>query len=257
MDELTLSSQYTAYCILGKVEKEGDKLQYLNQWMKCYELLTGFLSDCPQKSIESDQMFQKTLHYDKNGTARVTHKKAPTGGIQQWNEKNNKKICTLYLEDMLKEKETVEKEGLNYGEWLKQQFPTRDTSVIFFNNTVCGYLATDANIKKYEQMDFLFTLSHSLHVETSKVFNQEINIYISDRLTKTKTEDVIDKLVKNIGDLSFAVKIGKTKMPYQLREYNNGQLSRIDGLVGRSYGFGQSLEFKKNPTNEWTTIFEQ
>lgn len=112
MDELTQSSQYTAFCILGKVEKERDKLQYLKQWMKCFEILDNFLSNCPQKSSQSEQVFDKILVFDKKGIARLTFKNAPIGGIQQWNESNNRKICTLYLEKMLNEKEAIEKQGL-------------------------------------------------------------------------------------------------------------------------------------------------
>lgn len=122
---------------------------------------------------------------------------------------------------------------------------------------MCGYLDENINIKKDQQVDFLFTLSHSLHIETFKVFNQEINVYISERYKALKSEDEVDNFIKNIGKLSFVVIIGKTKMPYQIREYKDGRLSRVENLVGRGYGFGQSLEFKKNPTNEWTTILEK
>lgn len=257
MTELTIDSEYTTYCILGKVEQERDKLQYQKQWMQCYQLLDAFLLDCPKKSVESDQDFQKILGFDKKGIAKVTYKKAPTGGKLAWNESNNRKICTLYLEEMLNEKETIEKQGLHYGDWLHKQFPERDTSISFFDNVVCGYLDENINIKKDQQMDFLFTLSHSLHVETFKVFNQEINVYISERYKALKSEDEVDNFIKNIGKLSFAVKIGKTKMPYQIREYKDGRLSRVENLVGRGYGFGQSLEFKNNPTHDWITIYEK
>lgn len=256
MTELTIDTEYTAYCILGKVNHECDKLQYLKQWMQCYQLLDDFLLDCPKKSVESDQDFQKILGFDKKGIAKVTYKKAPTGGKLTWNKSNNRKICTLYLEEMLNEKETIEKRGLHYGDWINKQFPERDTSISFFDNVVCGYLDESINIKKDQQMDFLFTLSHSLHVETFRVFNQEINIYISDRYKALKSENEISNFIKDIGKLSCAVKIGKTKMPYQIQEYKDGRLSRIENLVGRGYGFGQSLEFKSNSTNEWETIYK-
>lgn len=256
MEDLTLNSNYISYCILGKVLFERDKLQYLNPWMKCFDLLDDLLSDCKTKQLHSEQLFQTITKINKDGQLRYKYKLAPTGGKQKWNKNNNEKICKKYLEDKLQEIEEYEKLGLSYYEGIINSYPQKKSHVVFLSHDIYANIDNTVKIGGNEFYDFFFLLSQSLDIKTNEVYNQEINIQISERYAKMKEPEVIDKFIQQIGKLSFAVKIAKTSIPYMTIEKRIGQSDIKHVLVGRGYGFGQSLTLQNNPTNEWITIFE-
>lgn len=118
MEKLNLDSIWYCYCILGKVNAKAASLHYLDDWMKCYELLDDFLQDCTTKSLRSEQTKEVILKIAKDGFHRRTYKKVPTGGILKWNKRNNQKICKLYLQEQLEEIIAVEKTGKDYYDWI-------------------------------------------------------------------------------------------------------------------------------------------
>lgn len=258
MTELNLDSKWYCYCILGKVNSKSESLHYLNNWLKLYKLIDDFLQDCPVKSLLSEQRKDIILKIDKDGIPRTIAKKLSTGGTLQWNEKNNKKICNLYLQQQLEEIIDVEKNGKDYYEWLIEQYPNRNSSVSFERNHVKGYLIENINVKKArnEYPDFLFQLSPTFNPNKSSKVNFEIHCYVSERYSLKKGINVVDEFILKIGKIAKAIKIGRAKTLYQKRYVDKYGTNRIRGYVGDNFADRETMNFSKIGIENWETIFD-
>ena len=258
MVALDLKSKWLCYCILGKVGNKRESLHYLENWIKLFYLIDDFLKDCPSKSLISEQTKEVILKLDKSGIPRTTSKNVPTGGVLQWNEKNNRKICQLYLQEQYKEILAVEKDGVDYYDWLIEQFPTRNSWIKFDRNYIHGYLSEDINIKKTANVfpDFLFQLSPTFNPNKVANANTEIQIYISDRYFMKKGVLVIDKFAKDIGEIANAVIIGKALTPYQKNYINKPGTNSVRGYVSYNYADREKLLFSKIGIDDWETLYD-
>lgn len=250
---------YLVYCILGKVEYDRDKLHFLNNWMKCYDLLDKFLCDCDTKKISSNQSFCKIKPTKEKGFPRTSYSNAPTGGSMKWNEKNNRKICATHLEKVLTQLETAAQVGLPLQEWIETQFPEMDTFTVFYKHEVLAKIEAAENPSDTALTnDFIFRISCSSDVMRGFPANQQISIFISDRYAKIKGNEVISSFVREVGKLAHAVKMGSTHMPLSITECTDTVPGgkRISSLIWRDYGDIFNSNFISNPAgNEWT-VFE-
>lgn len=259
MENLKCKSNWYCYCILGKVANKTEALEYLNNWMKCFYVIDDFLKDCPKKSIVSEQILQTIKSIDTNGCANSSYKKAPTGGTQVFNQKNNKKICSLYLEEEYNEIVKIEKTGVDYYDWFYNQFPKRKTLVNFDYNTIKGYLSEKINIKKTTDLpDFIFELSATNNPNKFKNANTEINIYISERYYNLVGSSKTEKFISEIGEIAKAIKIGKSISTYKREWKEKNGTNRVEFVVGCNFANKETLEFSRNSRiKNWSTIFEK
>ena len=251
------TENYFVYCILGKVEHEREKLQYKEQWMKCYAILNDFLSDCETKSVSSEQVYRKVFAYGDDGYPKVSFKGAPTGGLLKWNEKNNRKICETHLDVLLQEIEEAEKKKESYEDWLKGLFPERNTNIEFWENQVLARIEKTEDLNRNQRDDFILRLYQSAEISLNWPANQAIDILISKKYANIKGEELIAKLIRRIVELSKAVKIGKTEMPAAIytKEENTYGGKRVHSLIGRKYGIAKELKFAPNLAgNNWDII---
>lgn len=257
--ELNENSQWYCYCILGKVKSKAESMHYLNNWMKIYQILDEFLQDCPQKYITSEQLKETILKIGKDGYPNTTHKKAPTGGKLKWNEQNNRKICTLYLQEQLEEIIEVEKTGKDYYDLRIEQFPIRNTWIDFDGNTVEGYLGTDDNTKKKKNVfpDFMLTLSPTFNPNKATKVNFETQIYISERYTLRKGMDKVDEFIKQFLKVTNIVKIGVTKTPFCKRYVDKNGSNFLRVYVGCNFADRETLAYSKIGIENWETIYKK
>lgn len=248
---------YQVYCIMGYAEREKDKLHYLNQWMKCYPVLNDFLKDCQTKSVSSEQTFRKVRSWDEDGYPAISSKNAPTGGILKWSEKNNRKICETHLEELLRQSEEAEREGISHYEWMQKQFPERDVIINLDYHEIRARLEAVPNLNRYGHNDFIFALSPYASKPSEQIPNQQITIFISDRYLKNKRQEDIDNFIRQIGIMANAVKIGKTRMPAAIDEKGQHGQIVMKSLIHHNYSILPTCDFRANPKGEWTVIYEK
>ncbi len=256
MIELDINSKWFCYVILGKVDSKKESLHYLVNWMQCFYLIDDFLEDCPSKSLISEQTKERIIKIDKNFVPQERTTKAPTGGILQWNQKNNEKICTLYLQDQYIEIIEIEKNGKDYYDWLIDQFPSRDLSIKFHSNCICGYLSDNIDIKKTSGIfpDFLLTLSPTFNPNKKINANTELQIYISERYLKMKGIANVDNFVREIGKIAKAIKIGRALIPYQKNYTDETGRICVRGYVSYNFADRNTLELSKIGIKNWETL---
>lgn len=254
-------ANYYAYCILGKAEKEKEKLHYENQWMKFFTLLDTFLKNCKSKTIISFQTFQKyKLH--RNGSFRASFKKASTGGTLKWNKQNHLKISQLYLPAYLKEIEDYEQSGMEFTQWLKNRIKTNDTLLRFSSTEIYACVNDFPKSTWDEGFDFYFIFSNSVDIESNPVYNQEVNISISEKFYQQLGSNEVETLINKIGELVNVQKIGKTIFPYRIDVgTTQDPAAQFPIACGINHGYGliqeQKLDFRKNPSADWQVLFEK
>lgn len=250
--ELTENSQWYCYCILGKVNSKAESLHFFKNWMKVYKVLDDFLQDCPKKYIISEQTYEIILKVEKDGYPRVKYKKASTGGKLKWNEQNNQKICTLYLQKQFDEIIEVEKTGKDYYDLRIEQFPARNTWINFYGNTVEGYLSDD----KSNYSDFILTLSPTFNPNKITKVNFEIQIYLSERYAIKKGIEKVDEFIKQFVHITNIIKIGKAKIPFSKRYVNSQGANCVRVYVGSNFADRENLAYSKIGIENWETIYE-
>lgn len=248
---------YQLYCIMGYIDNERNKLQYLDQWMKCYPILDDFMKDCQTKSVSSEQTFRQVTSWSDDGFPQVNIKTAPTGGTLKWGEKNNRKICETHLEELLLQTEQAQKEGISHYDWMQKQFPERDVIINFDRHQVRGRMEAVANLNRYGVNDFIFMLSPYATKPNEHVPNQRINIYITERYVKTVGQEKVDEFVRKIASMAGAVKVGKTRLPASVNEKNQQGKTVTKTLIWRDYSLPSTCSFLPNPAGEWIVIFEK
>ncbi|MDR2951488.1 MAG: hypothetical protein LBV71_20045 [Prevotella sp.] len=248
---------YHVYCIMGRAEREKDKLHYLNQWMKCYPVLDDFLKDCQTKSVSSEQTFRKVSSWSEDGYPAISIKNAPTGGILKWSEKNNRKICETHLEELLRQSEEAEKEGISHYDWMQKQFPERNVIINLDSHKIRARMEAVPNLNRYGHNDFIFILSPYASKPADQIPNQQITMFICDRYMKSKNQEEVDNFVRQIAIMANAIKIGKTRMPAAINEKNQHGQTEMKSLINRHYGIPPTCSFRPNPAGEWTVIYEK
>ena len=245
-------TNYLVFCLLGKVEHDREKLCFSEQWMRCYEILDDFLSDCGTKTIFSDQNFIKIKSIKDRKYPKTDISTAPTGRLMKWSEKNNRSICTKHLETCLKQIETAAQAGLPLQEWVVTQFPAMDTFICFYENEVLARLEKVGNLNRNGPNDFIFRLSGSADVMRGLPANQTLDIFLSERYAALKGSEAIEAFVRKIGQLARAIKIGATTMPIALWEDEQ----HVNPLIWKNYGDIFKADFKPNPAGHPWTLWD-
>ena len=248
---------YRLYCILGRAESEREKLQYYSTWMKCYEILDNFLSDCGTRMVQSEQVFC-TIRPGKAGCRLQTgFSKADTGGLLPWTEESNHDICLKYLEASLAQVEEASESGLPLQEWIESRYPEKNAFTAFGKHEVLAQIegADDPNRRGY--YDFVFRLSRSSDIIRGLPANQEVNIFISERYAITKDEGTIDAFIRGIMELARAVSVGITRIPLCRIEHSTDKPEEktVIPFIWNDYGDHKNLSFKPNPSGfEWIVM---
>lgn len=231
---------YTVYSILGKVEKEPDKLQYKNNWMKCYPLFEDIMAGCITKTIFSVQTYLTTYKIDSKGIAHAKGVNAPTGGLQVFSRKNYLKVAEKHLDKHLEKVKLVEQSGIPFIEWENLQ-GMGYANLVFGCNDIRGWIC-DKQVAKLESPAFIFILANSLDVDLFKIFNQEVTLYISNEYKAVIGEKAITDFVSDMCVLVKAVRVGKTIIPAS------------SGYLGSNFGFAPTLKLRDVPASTWEYI---
>jgi hypothetical protein len=202
---------YWRYSLRCRVEQEEDKAYYLPQLSVLNERLLPVVDGWQDLRLCSDQALQRMIGKpDENGSFRSTYRKAPLGGLQQWNAEKIEKIATRWLTKNAHLIDKFENAGRLSARFFE---PKGRECVHFFQTEMFGLLRRlkQSGSIDYQSMphDFWLRIGGYDHQHNSSLahpINQALDISIWQGVM---AEADADGLAIEIGGMTGARKIWK------------------------------------------------
>jgi hypothetical protein len=233
----------TVYSILGKVQRETDKLFYIDNWKLLFPILDNFLKELPFKKVWSDQAFEKFLKLEKGGGIRMTGRNAATGGQMNWSMKNFEKIATKHLTN---NQHFIYAFENSYRDMLLKYFERGREIITIRKHEIWGAIEPEPKTK----LDFVFRIMPSWGKDA---YNQYANLFISQTLIEGMGIEKIEKLIHQIGVLMSQVRIGRTSRDWEILVEMRGDTPVIDPIMVQIYPADENLNFKAHKYIHWET----
>jgi hypothetical protein len=235
------NERMTVYSILGKANREIDKLFYIDKWKLLFPILDDIMKDFPFKKVWSNQAFDKFLKIEKSGYIRMTGRKASTGGQMNWSVKNYEKVATKYLTN---NEHFIYAFENSYKEMLLKYFERGREIVTLNKHEIWGALEPEPK----KNLDLVFRIMPSWN----NSYNQYANIFLSETLIEKLGRARIERTIDSIAKLMSEIRIGLTTRNWEHLIDMSGDIPVIDPIMIQTYSADENMNFRETKFGEWS-----